>query len=98
MTLKAGAAGCLVAELTGLLDLPSWSAGMRVIVYKEGPHPGVQLRFTGIDEHRVTCFATDTRTGQLADLELRHRRRAPLRGPDPVRQSHQPAKPPPARL
>ena len=68
--------GAWVAELTGLLDLPSWSAGMRVIVYKERPHPGVQLRFTGIDGHRVTCFATDTRTGQLADLELRHRRRA----------------------
>jgi hypothetical protein len=68
--------GPWVAELTGLLDLPSWSAGMRVIVYKERPHPGVQLRFTGIDGHRVTCFATDTRTGQLADLELRHRRRA----------------------
>ena len=28
------------------------------------------------DWHRVTCFATDARTGQLADLELRHRRRA----------------------
>ena len=25
---------------------------------------------------RITCFATSTRTGQLADLELRHRSRA----------------------
>jgi len=50
---------------------------MRVIVRKERPHPGAQLRFTDIDVHRVvTCFATDTRRGQLADLELRHRRRA----------------------
>ena len=68
--------GAWVAEITGLLDLSSWPAGMRVIVRKERPHPGAQLRFTDIDGHRVTCFATDTTTGQLADLELRHRRRA----------------------
>jgi hypothetical protein len=68
--------GAWVAELTGLLDLPSWPEGMRVIVRKERPHPGAQLRFTDIGGHRVTCFATDARTGQLADLELRHRRRA----------------------
>ena len=49
---------------------------MRVIVRKERPHPGAQLRFTDIDGHRFTAFATSTRTGQLADLELRHRRRA----------------------
>ena len=40
------------------------------------PHPGAQLRFTDIDGHRFTCFATSTKGGQLADLELRHRRRA----------------------
>ena len=51
-------------------------AGMRVIVRKERPHPGAQLRFTDIDGHRFTCFATSTKGGQLADLELRHRRRA----------------------
>ena len=34
------------------------------------------LRFTDIDGHRFTCLATDAKTGQLADLELRHRRRA----------------------
>lgn len=68
--------GAWVAELTGLLDLSSWPEGMRVIVRKERPHPGAQLRFTDIDGHRVTAFATDARTGQLADLELRHRRRA----------------------
>ena len=39
------------------------------------PAPGAQLRFTDIDGHRFTAFATDTRRGQLADLELRHRRR-----------------------
>lgn len=68
--------GAWVAELTGLLDLTGWPAGMRVIVRKERPHPGAQLRFTDIDGHRFTCFATDARRGQLADLELRHRRRA----------------------
>ena len=68
--------GAWVAELTGLLDLAGWPAGMRVIVRKERPHPGAQLRFTDIDGHRFTAFATDAKTGQLADLELRHRRRA----------------------
>ena len=68
--------GAWVAELTGLLDLANWPAGMRVIVRKERPHPGAQLRFTDIDGHRFTAFATSTKRGQLADLELRHRRRA----------------------
>jgi hypothetical protein len=68
--------GAWVAELTGLLDLSSWPKGIRVIARKERPHPGAQLRFTDIGGHRFTCFATSTRTGQLADLELRHRRRA----------------------
>jgi Transposase DDE domain group 1 len=68
--------GAWVAELTGLLDLTGWPTGMRVIVRKERPHPGAQLRFTDIGGHRFTAFATSTRTGQLADLELRHRRRA----------------------
>ena len=68
--------GAWVAELTGMLDLSSWPQGIRVIVRKERPHPGAQLRFTDIDGHRFTCFATSTKGGQLADLELRHRRRA----------------------
>jgi Transposase DDE domain group 1 len=68
--------GAWVAELTGLLDLAGWPAGMRVIVRRERPHPGAQLRFTDLDGHRFTAFATDARRGQLADLELRHRRRA----------------------
>src|SRR5258707_5443352 len=68
--------GAWVAELTGLLDLSSWPARMRVIVRKERPHPGAQLRFTDIGGHRSIAFATSTGGGQLADLELRHRRRA----------------------
>ena len=68
--------GAWVADVTGLLDLEDWPAGMRVIVRKERPHPGAQLRFTDLDGHRFTAFATDAKRGQLADLELRHRRRA----------------------
>ena len=47
-----------------------------MIVRNERPHPGAQLRITDIDGHRITAFATNTARGQLADLELRHRRRA----------------------
>jgi hypothetical protein len=72
--------GAWVADLTGLLNLTGWPKGMRVIARKERPHPGAQLRITDVDGHRVTAFATNTRAGgpgtQLADLELRHRRRA----------------------
>ncbi|MHB1009849.1 MAG: IS1380 family transposase [Propionibacteriaceae bacterium] len=68
--------GAWVAELTGLLDLGAWPAGMRVIVRKERPHPGAQLRFDDVDGMRITAFVTNTSRGQLPDLELRHRRRA----------------------
>jgi Transposase DDE domain group 1 len=59
-----------------MLNLAAWPPGIRVIVRKERPHPGAQLRLTDLDGHRLTCFATCTKGGQLADLELRHRRRA----------------------
>jgi hypothetical protein len=72
--------GAAVVELTGLLDLARWPAGMRVIVRRERPHPGAQLRLTDRDGNRLTAFATNTRPGgpgrQLANLELLHRRRA----------------------
>ncbi len=68
--------GAWVAELTGLIDLTDRPPGMRVIVRKERPHPGAQLRFTDRDGLRLTAFATNTSRGQLPDLELRHRRRA----------------------
>src|SRR5690349_10376805 len=64
------------AELTGVLRLPGWPKGMRVIVRAERPHPGAQLKFTDSNGNRLTAFATNTTGGQLADLELRHRRRA----------------------
>jgi hypothetical protein len=68
--------GAWVAEITDMLDLASWPKGLRLIVRKERPHPGAQLRITDLDGHRFTLFATNTPGGQLADLELRHRRRA----------------------
>ena len=71
--------GAQVAELTRYLpDMTAhgWPAGMRVIVRRERPHPGAQLRITDIDGWRLTCFATNMARGLLADLELRHRRRA----------------------
>jgi len=81
--------GAFVAELTGLLDLGSWPAGMRVIIRKERPHPGAQLRITDVEGNRITAFVTNTRPGgagsQLPDLELRHRRRA--RCEDRIRQA-----------
>lgn len=72
--------GAWVAEITGLLDLDTWPSGSRVLVRKERPHPGAQLRFTDTDGHRFTAFITDTGPGgpkrQLADLETRHRSHA----------------------
>ncbi len=68
--------GADVAELTDLLSLVGWPPGMRVIARRERPHPGAQLRFEDVDGYRITAFATNTVRGQLADLELRHRRRA----------------------
>lgn len=66
--------GAWVAELTGDV-LDGWPEAMRLIVRKERPHPGAQLRLTDADGMRLTCFATNT-SGQIAELELRHRLRA----------------------
>jgi hypothetical protein len=68
--------GAWVAEISDMPDLSTWPTGMRLIVRRERPHPGAQLRFTDLDGHRLTCFATNTKGRQFADLELRHRRRA----------------------
>lgn len=68
--------GADVAEFTGILDLGSWPKDMRVIVRRERPQPGAQLRFGDVDGYRLTAFATNSRRGQLQHLELRHRRRA----------------------
>lgn len=72
--------GAWVAEATGLIPLSGWPPGTRLILRKERPHPGAQLRITDADGLRVTGFLTNTARGgphaQLADLELRHRRHA----------------------
>jgi Transposase DDE domain group 1 len=70
--------GAQVAELTRWLPatFTGWPPGMRVIARRERPHPGAQLRITDDEGWRITMFATNTRGGRLADLELRHRRRA----------------------
>ncbi|AEY85337.1 putative transposase [Streptomyces hygroscopicus subsp. jinggangensis 5008] len=67
--------GAWVAELTGKL-LDDWPKSMRLIVRKERPHPGTQLRITDADGMRITCFATSTAGRPIAELELRHRLRA----------------------
>lgn len=81
--------GAWVAEATGLVDMSSWPAGTRLILRKERPHPGAQLRFTDSGGLRVTAFITDTAIdvvpGQLGGLELRHRQHA--RVEDRIRQA-----------
>ncbi len=77
--------GAWIAEVTDMLNLSGWPKGMRVIVRKERPHPGAQLRITDVDGNRCVCFVTNTAGGQLADLEPRHRRRA--RAEDRIRQA-----------
>ncbi|MCF3137594.1 IS1380 family transposase [Streptomyces olivochromogenes] len=67
--------GAWVAELAGDC-LTGWPNGLRLIVRKERPHPGAQLRFTDADGMRLTCFATNTIHAPIAELELRHRQRA----------------------
>jgi hypothetical protein len=60
-----------------MIDLDPWPEGARLILRKERPHPGAQLRFTDVDGMRVTAVLTDTPAGvvpgQAAGLELLHR-------------------------
>ena len=57
--------------------LLGYPQGIRVIVRRERPHPGAQLdAFEEADGWRYTAFATDTRVGQLARLDARHRAHA----------------------
>ena len=81
--------GAWVAEPTVLVEMGGWPARTRLILCKERPHPGAQLRFTDSDGLRITAFITDTPTGvvpgQLGGLELRHRQHA--RVEDRIRQA-----------
>src|SRR5487761_1184645 len=74
---RSGKAGAWVAHITGLLDLSSWPAGMRIIVRKERPHPGAQLRLTDLAlRHRQRARCED-RIRCAKDTGLRN---LPLKG------------------
>ena len=78
-----------VVEITGLLDLAKWPAGMRVIVRREKPHPGAGLTlFEQADGWRYQAFATNTttRAARLPGSPAPGPR--PGRGPDPGRERH----------
>jgi len=70
--------GAQVAELTRWMPatFKGWPPGMRIIARRERPHPGAQLRITDHEGWRITVFATNTKGGRLADLEVTHRLRA----------------------
>ena len=72
--------GAGLAEITHVLPaaaLAGYPARTRVVVRRERPHPGAQLdAFKERDGWRYTAFATDTRVGQLAALDARHRAHA----------------------
>jgi len=72
--------GAGLAEISRVLparSLVGYPPGTRVIVRRERPHPGAQLdAFEERDGWRYTAFATDTRLGQLAHLDARHRAHA----------------------
>lgn len=65
--------GAWVAELTDHVDLAAWPERTRLIVRRERPHPGAQLRFTDTDGHRYQTFLTDQEGNDLAALEVTHR-------------------------
>ncbi len=68
--------GAWATELTDSVDLSNWPQGSRLFCRRERAHPGAQFSFTDHEGHRFTCFLTDTESGQIATLELRHRQRA----------------------
>jgi hypothetical protein len=62
--------GAWVAELTGNV-LDGWPQGIRLIVRKERPHPGAQLRITDADGMRITCFTLGATAIALVPLAVR---------------------------
>jgi hypothetical protein len=66
--------GAWVVELTDLMPLSAWPEDSRVFSRRERPHPGAQLTlFDTAEGFRHTCFITNTKGGDIAALELRHR-------------------------
>lgn len=66
--------GAWVAELPASGIPSGWPIGSRLIVRRERPHPGAQLRFSDHDGHRFQLVLTD-RTGDARALEREHRAR-----------------------
>jgi Transposase DDE domain group 1 len=64
-----------VVEITELVDLSNWPAGIRMIARREAPHPGAQLTFTDVDGHRFQVFVTDLADADVAYLEALYRGR-----------------------
>jgi hypothetical protein len=64
-----------VAEITDDVRLGAWPAGTRMLVRREQPHPGAQLRFTDLDGYRYQLFITDLPDPDLAYLEALYRGR-----------------------
>jgi DDE family transposase len=68
-----------VADLTGLLDLEGWQQkipGLRVLVRDEPLHPRYRTRATEREKtlgRRYQLIATNTKVGQIAWLDARHR-------------------------
>lgn len=75
--------------------LKGWPPGMPLVVSKERPHLGTQLRIADADRRRLTCFATNTtgspRQRPVEPIAARH-------GPEPDLVADRPARPRPARL
>src|SRR5205823_1842474 len=67
--------GAWVPEISDRLNLSAWPEGTRVIVRREGPHPGAQLSFSDHDGHRFLATLTDL-DGDAVELERLHRARA----------------------
>ena len=65
-----------VAEITANVDLSSWPEGSRLIVRREGPHPGAQLSFTDHARYRFQAILTDQDEEDIAVIECRHRQHA----------------------
>jgi hypothetical protein len=84
--------GARVAGLTGLLDLPTWPKGMRVIVRKERPCRRLAAvhgsRRPPLHLFRHRCQGRTARGPGVAAPPP-----GPVRGPDPLRQGHRPAQP-----
>ena len=72
-----GRDGADVTEITGMLKVTAWPAGMRVILRRERPHPGAQLdALEERDGYRYQTIATNTGRGPIQFLEARHRAHA----------------------